>query len=159
MAAKLVGASAWEEDLYEHLTSHVANERELLVTYQQAAAYSGSAAFRYLASLIVEDEIRHHRIFEDLAQALRADAELRSEDPRIPRLDQWGDDRERVIGLTEELIAQEERDSRELRRLAKELRDVKDTTMWSLLVRLMEMDTDKHLEILNFVRKNAKHPL
>jgi len=159
MVGKLVGASAWEEALYEHLTSHVANERDLLVTYQQAASYSGSAAFRYLASLIVEDEIRHHRMFEDLAQALRTDAELRSESPRIPRLDQWGDDRERVVGLTEELIAEEERDAAELHRLAKELRDVKDTTMWALLVRLMEMDTEKHLEILKFVRKHAKHPL
>ena len=157
MASKLVGASVWEEELYEHLTSHVEKERDLLVTYQQAASSSGSAAFRYLASLIVEDEIRHHRMFEDLAESLRADAELRSENPRIPRLDHWGEDRDRVVGLTEELITEEERDAAELRRLAKELRDVKDTTMWHLIVRLMEMDTDKHLEILKFVRKHARH--
>jgi rubrerythrin len=157
MASKLVGASVWEEDLYDHLTSHVEKERDLLVTYQQAASYSGSAAFRYLASLIVEDEIRHHRMFEDLAESLRADTELRAEIPRIPRLDHWGDDRERVVGLTEELITEEENDASELRRLAKELRDVKDTTMWHLVVKLMEMDTAKHLEILNFVRKHAEH--
>ena len=29
------------------------------------------------------------------------------------------------------------------------MKDVKDTTMWWLLVRLMEMDTAKHIEILN----------
>jgi len=157
MVSKLVGASVWEEDLYEHLTSHVEKERDLLVSYQQAASYSGSAAFRFLASLIVEDEIRHHRMFEDLAESLRADTELRSENPRIPRLDHWGEDRERVVGLTEELIAEEQSDAKELRRLAKDLRDVKDTTMWQLVVKLMEMDTSKHLEILNFVRKHAEH--
>ena len=43
--------------------------------------------------------------------------------------------------------------------MARELHGVKDTTMWHLLVRLMEMDTSKHLEILQFVRKHAKHPL
>jgi hypothetical protein len=56
-------------------------------------------------------------------------------------------------------IAEEERDADDLGRLAKELREVKDTTMWHLIIRLMEMDTAKHLEILNFVRKHAKHPL
>jgi hypothetical protein len=158
MADKLDGASAWEQDLYDHLISHVDNERDLLVTYQQAASFSGSAAFRYLASLIVEDEGRHHQMFEELAESLRCDAELRPGEPRIPRLDRWGDDQERVVGLTEELIAREKRDANELRRLTKQLRDVKDTTVWQLLVRLMEMDTAKHIEILNFVRKHAKHP-
>ena len=143
--------------MYDHLTSHVENEQDLLVTYQQAASFSGSPAFRYLAALIVEDELRHHRMFGELAESLRSDAKLRPENPRIPRLDQWGDDRKRVVGLAEELIVQEERDADELHRLAKELRDVKDTTMWQLLVRLMEMDTAKHIEILNFVRKHAKH--
>jgi ferritin len=157
MARKLVGASVWEEEMYEHLISHVENERDLLVTYQQAASYSHSPAFQYLASLIVDDEMRHHRMFEELAEALRTEAELRPENPVIPRLDHWGADPDRVVGLTEGLIAEEERDAEKLRRLAKELRDVKDTTMWHLIVRLMEMDTAKHLEILNFVRKHAKH--
>jgi rubrerythrin len=158
MAHELVGASVWEQEVYDHLTSHVENEQNLLVTYQQAASFSRSPAFRYLAELIVEDELRHHRMFEELAESLRADAEMRPESPRIPRLDQWGDDRERVVGLAEELIAQEKRDADELHRLAKELRDVKDTTVWQLLVRLMEMDTAKHIEILKFGRKHAKHP-
>ena len=115
MARKLVGASVWEEELYGHLISHVDNERDILVGYQQAAAESGSPAFRYLASLIIEDEIRHHRIFDDLAEALRADAELRPETPQVPRLDGWGPNRERILALTESLIAQEEHDAQELR--------------------------------------------
>jgi hypothetical protein len=156
MAPKLIGASVWEGDLYDHLLSHMDNERGLLVAYQQAAANSGSPAFRYLASLIVEDEIRHHRMFEDLADALRADAELQSENPRLPRLDGWGANRDQIVELTDGLIAEEHRDAHELRRLAKELHEVKDTTVWHLLVRLMEMDTAKHLEILGFVQKDAK---
>jgi hypothetical protein len=156
MVTKLVGASVWEEELYEHLTSHVRNERELLVEYQQAAAASGSAAFQYLASLIVEDEVRHHRIFEELASALRTDAELRPEQPAIPRLDQWGPDPAHVVELTERLMEHERADAKELDRLSRELKDVRDTTMWGLLVKLMEMDTEKHLEILEFVRRHAR---
>jgi hypothetical protein len=156
MASKLVGASVWEEQLYEHLTSHESSEREILVEYQQAAADSGSAAFQYLASLIVEDEIRHHRIFEELASALRTDAELRPEQPAIPRLDHWGPDPAHVVELTERLMERERQDAKAFDRLGRELKDVRDTTMWGLLIKLMEMDTAKHIEILEFVRRHAR---
>jgi hypothetical protein len=155
MVSKLVGASPWEDELYAHLTSHVSNERELLVEYQQAAAASGSAAFQYLASLIVEDEVRHHRIFEELADTLRTDAELRSEPPPIPRLDQWGPDPRHVVELSERLMEHERADAKELDRLTRELKDVRETTMWGLLVKLMQMDTAKHIEILDYVRRHA----
>jgi rubrerythrin len=156
MAAKLVGASVWEEALYEHLTSHENNERDLLGEYQKAADESESPAFQYLVSLIIEDEIRHHRTFRDLAAALRTEAELRPEQPAIPRLEPFGIGGNRIVELTEQLLEREESDARELRRLSKELRDVKDTTLWDLLVKLMEMDTAKHVEILEFARRHAR---
>ena len=155
---KLVGASVWEEELYDHLTSHEAKEREILVKYQEAAAASRSVAFGYLASLIVDDEIRHHKVFRDLASALKSDAELRPEDPVIPRLDLGKSDPQQVTELTERLLESERADAKELHRLAREMKDVKDTTMWWLLVKLMEMDTAKHIEILEFARRHTRKP-
>ena len=156
MTEQLVGASVWEQTLYDHLTSHENDERELLVEYQQAAAESQSAAFRYLASLIIEDEGRHHRMFRDMAESLRLDAEMRPGEPPIPRLGGWGPDPRKVAELSDRLVAHEEMDLEVLRRINKELDDIKDTTLWALLVRLMELDTLKHKEILNFVRRHAK---
>jgi rubrerythrin len=155
----LVGASVWEQTLYDHLTTHAANERELLVEYQQAAADSNSAAFRYLASLIVEDEMRHHRLLEELAESLKSDAELRPGEPTIPRLGGWGPDPHKVTELSDRLIEHEEMDLQFLRSLRKELDSVRDTTLWDLLVRLMELDTTKHTEILNFVRRHSRKAL
>lgn len=159
MASKLVGASVWEEDLYEHLTTHEDNERELLLEYQDAASRSQSKAFKYLVSLIVEDEIRHHRVLRELAESLRADAEMRSEDPTVPRLDHWGPDGRLVAELAQRLEDHEEQDLKLLRHLGDELEDVKDTTLWKLLVKLMEMDTAKHIEILKFTRRHARKSL
>ncbi len=156
MSTKLIGASIWEERLYRHLTSHEESERELLVEYQDAASTSGSDAFAYLCDLIVEDEIRHHRVFSDLASALRTDAELRPEDPAVPRLDRWGSDPAKVVALTESLLELERKDAKELHKLTTRLRNVADSTMWQLLVRLMESDTAKHIEILEFVRSHAR---
>lgn len=156
MTDQLVGASVWEQTLYDHLTTHENDERELLVEYQQAAADSGSAAFRYLTSLIVEDEARHHRLFRELAESLRMDAELRPGEPPVPRLGGWGPDPHRVAEISDRLARHEEMDLEVLRSIRKEMSDIRDTTMWALLVKIMELDTMKHTEILNFVRRQAK---
>ena len=152
MTDTLVGASVLEQGIYNHLLSHVEAERGILESYRDAAERSESSAFRYLVNLIVEDEIRHHKRFSELAEALRSDAELSADPPVVPRLDWYKADRKVISELTDGLIAQEKADAKELERLRRELKDVKDTTMWVLLVKLMEADTAKHLEILNFIR-------
>lgn len=152
----LAGASIWESELYEHLTSHEENERDLLVEYQEAAADSGSAAFAYLVGLIMEDEVRHHRLFRELTSALRSDVELRPDEPAVPRPDAWGSDPSRIEALTETLLAREHEDARELRHLAAVLRELEDVSLWPLLVRLMEMDTAKHVAILEFVKRGTR---
>jgi rubrerythrin len=154
MVSKLVGASVWEERLYDHLTSHDEAEREMLEQYQAAASDSDSPAFRYLASLIIEDEIRHHRVFRELAETLRRDAEMRPGDPAVPHL-QWGADAQRVVDLSGALLEHEKADSKSLREVERELSDVKDTTLWHLLVKIAEMDTAKHIMILEFARDHA----
>ncbi len=159
MQEPLVGASVWEQTLFDHLTSHEENERELLVEYQQAAGESQSPAFRYLAALIVEDEMRHHRLLGEMAESLRLDAEMHPGEPAVPRLGGWGPDPHRVAELSDRLVQHEEMDLQFLKRLRKEMDTIKDTTMWPLLVKLMELDTTKHMEILNFVRRQSKRAL
>jgi len=155
MAGNLVGASVWEAALHDHLTSHEESERGLLEEYRAAAEGSQSAAFRYLVGLIVEDEIRHHRVFRQLAEALQSDVNLRSEEPVVPRLDRWGPDAAEVLRLTETLLEREHADARELARLGDHLEDLEGTSLWPLLVELMEMDTEKHIKVLRFVQRNA----
>jgi rubrerythrin len=151
----LRGASPWERDLWTHLTSHVETERGLLEEYSAVAERSPSKAFSYLVKLLIEDEIRHHRLFTELAKSLRTEAELSREDPVVPYMDFVQADRTAVLDATKQLITNEEQDARELKRLQHELREVKDTTLWSLLVDLMQRDTQKHIAILRFVRKHS----
>ncbi len=60
-----------------------------------------------------------------------------------------------MLAGAKELLENEERDIGELRRLERELRDVKDTTPWELLVEVMQRDAEKHIAILKFVRKHV----
>jgi rubrerythrin len=157
--AKLLGASDWEAELYEHLTTHEATEATMLGEYREVAQASSSKAFRYLSDLIIEDEIRHHRIFRDLAAALKNDVEIDPEDPAIPNIGNWGHDAATVLSLTEKLLANERDDAKELSRLSSDLKQLRHESLWQLLIKLMEMDTAKHIEILKFVKRSASRSL
>lgn len=145
----------WDQEMYRYLTSHARIEGKLLEAYLHAAQDTESKAFAYIVNLLADDERRHHRFFNEIAQSLRADVEMRGEEPSIPRLDLRRADRERVLALTRELLENEEHDAAELKRLRKEMHDFQDTTLWSLLVEVMQHDTAKHLAILKFVEKHT----
>lgn len=149
------GPSAWARDLYGHLTSHVQAERGLLERYAAVAEQTQSKAFRYLVNLLIEDERRHHRIFQEIAQSLRTDALLAREEPIVPRMDFDQADRATIVDVTNQLLEIERRDAGELKRLQHQIRDAKDTSLWGLLVDLMQRDTQRHIAILRFVRKHS----
>jgi rubrerythrin len=150
---RLAGATRWEQGLFIHLTEHVRDEREALEAYVAAADATDSKALAYVVKLLIEDERRHHMLFQEMAESLKHDAEFRPGDPSIPRLDFKKVDRGAVRELTDQLIEREKADLRELKKLKKSVRDVKDRTLWPLLIDLMQRDTKKHLAMLRFVQK------
>jgi hypothetical protein len=150
-----VGASPWELELFNHLTSHVEQERALLDEYATAAESTESKAFAYLANMLMEEERRHNATFLQMASSLKTEAELSGQDPAIPYMDFERCDRARVRELSENLLAREKADATELKRLHRELHDVKDTTLWDLLVSVMRRDTDTHISILEFVLRHT----
>ncbi len=153
-----VGASVWERGLYNHLATHVENESALLQEYVAAAEKTDSKAFAYLVNLLVDDERRHHGTFAALAASLKTEAELSGQEPEIPYLDLDRADGTEVRELSERLLEREKQDAAELKRLHRELRDVRDTTLWDLLVSNMRADTDKHIAVLEFVLRHTPKP-
>jgi rubrerythrin len=157
MSTSIPGASVWEQELYDHLSGHLDNEADIVTAYRDLAEGDTSPAFRYLATIILNDELRHHQVFADLAVAVRQDAELDPSQSPIPDLRGLAADRDRVLAITERFIQVEQDDASELRRVARMMKDVADTTLWGLLVHLMLDDTEKHIRILKFVRDHARH--
>jgi hypothetical protein len=152
----IVGASVWEQGLYDHVCGHVVEEGAILDEYQRLAEdESCSPAFRYLARLILEDERRHHAMFNDLAETIKQFGELQMEDGPIPSLQGLRGDRDRIIETTNKLLKAERDDAKKLNTLAKKLEDVRETTLWGLLIELIQHDTDKHIKILRFIREHA----
>ena len=161
MGDNLIGASVWEQNLFDAFGEHVETERELLEEYEKLAEETSSSGFAYLARMIVDDENRHHKLFGDLAESVKALTEARLDDSPVPNIPVTGledAERHRILDLTERLLEHERQDAKELGKLAKELKPVKDTTLWQLLVQLMHADTKKHIQILEFIEDRVKHP-
>ena len=150
------GPSATDRAVYAHLTSHIDLERGLLEEYRQIADNTDSEAFRYLVNLLIEDEIRHHKIFQQLADSLETIALMKPREPAVPLIDFARGDKAAVLEATKRLLDHETEDARELKRLRRELRDSKDDSLTGLLVELMQRDTEKHIAILRFVRKHTR---
>jgi rubrerythrin len=153
---EMIRGNAWEEALNSHLLSHVQEERDLLEAYQSAADESQSSAFRYLVTVIIDEERRHHAMFAELGKTLQTEVEYGAEGFAVPRLGHWGFERQRILELTERFLAEEVKDDARLRALEAELGPVKDTTMWPLLVRLMRADSCKHVAILEFIKEHVE---
>ena len=83
----MVGTSEWEQDVYQHVSAHGQVEGEILDEYTTLADDETiSPAFSYLARIVLEDEERHHRIFEELAETMRQMGTNRDATPPIPSL-------------------------------------------------------------------------
>lgn len=150
------GASTWEREIFQHLSTHAAREGAMLAEYVREAERTGSRALAYVIGILADDERRHHAQMADLLRSLVTDAELRSDDPAVPRLDFDRVDTSEVLALTRRLIEEEKQDVATLKQLRKQFDDVADTTLWALLVDTMRLDTEKHLAILKFVEKQAR---
>ena len=148
------GWTVAETALFEHLSGHAAREGAILDEYALAATTTQSKALAYLVEILMEDERRHHRWFAELASSLEADASFNGAEPVVPRMDFHRADRVAVHDVTDRLLDHEIADEKELLRLQQELRGVNGTTMWALLVELMQRDTEKHIAVLTFVKQH-----
>ena len=154
MNEQVMGLSVWEQDLYDLLLDHVKSESEVLDRYGTLAD-TAPEHVRFLVELIAEDEARHHALYEQWAEAIKAAGTFQRVDDAVPDL-MPEKDPQQLIAAIDELLDFEKRDKQQLKELDRRLKDVRETTIWPLLVELMAVDTRKHIRILEFLRKHAK---
>ena len=155
---KETGASVEEHELVELLAGHGKAEGAILERYQRFVEEGPSAASRYLVRLIIDDERRHHELLAEIANSVAWGWGGNSPVSAAPDLLPTGSPDEAFAEETAELLAHEEADRHELVRLRRRFKAYKDTTVWTLLIELMLLDTEKHTQILKFLEHHARHP-
>lgn len=143
-----------EETLLAYLDRHVASEETVLDSYVEFAR-SGPEFVRYLVNLIAEDEERHHRILREMVNQVVGEMEFRTMSPSIPSTDFQGTDRERLVEETARFLALERDDLASLKELTKVVRRQRLRGLIPVLVEFMELDTRKHIALLEFIAQSA----
>jgi len=138
------------ERLLRTLTSHDDREADMLGAYRRLANSTDDDGVRYLVQFLIEDEERHHRILGEMASRVQSwidHTEVLDSTPSMtPHVDR------EFLEATRQLIALERHDAKELHELQRELRYAPATSLLPILVKLMLSDTNRHIDILHFLR-------
>jgi bacterioferritin (cytochrome b1) len=156
LRATAASPSAYE--VVEALDRHGREEGELLERYRRFVDQSESPAVRYLVRLILEDEERHHRLLEDLANTIAWGGVKEAPEQVVPHFPTKYRIDAALRSETQALLGHELRDRTQLRKLRRRLRSHGDVTMWELLIDIMRLDTDKHIRILRLILSNESSP-
>lgn len=145
--------SVWAQELIAHLNDHMDSERDALTAYGAMARSARDTRVAAIIRQILDDEVRHHQQFAEMRDDLQAELERRDRDRGRGRLDRGRrPDVSALLSKTEEMLSLERADIRELRRLARQLRKVEDAAWRAVIVEAMELDTRKHIRLLEGVR-------
>jgi rubrerythrin len=144
VAAHAEPAAEWWASIAHAFQAHVRNETELIESYRALLSRVEDDSARILLEMILDDETRHHELFARMAEAARAAAadDGRRRSAADPEL----------LAATERFLDAEREDREQLRALRRDLRPSSDEHLWRLLVEVMEMDTDKHVKVLEHLR-------
>jgi hypothetical protein len=148
---RATGASVSTYKVVGVLERHGREEGELLEQYQRFADEAESPMARYLVKLIIEDERRHHRVLEDLANTVAWGRINAGPTDVVPVYPEAIASDSALKSETRKLLRHELHDRTALRRLRRRLRSFGDAPLWVLLIDLMLADTAKHIKILRFV--------
>jgi hypothetical protein len=141
--------------LLAFVTDHIEQEHELLAAYQDIAEQSSDEYVRYLTELIVTDERRHHEILTEIANYLRAGVDGSDLRPRVPWLTRPNHPTA-LRQVATRLLHAEQRDRRQLRHFRRKLRPIRNTSLLSVLVEAMLLDTRKHILLLRAIRHTTR---
>lgn len=144
----------WDRAAIGHIEAYLQRETDVVNGYE-AMVETTTGAISYLLDQVISDEYRHHHVLAELAKAVgSATGRPEYAASEIPEpLPVAEEHRLQLLAETTRFIDIEKADQKDLHQLAGELRPAKASTIWPLLVELMELDTEKHLKVLRRIEE------
>lgn len=141
------------ERLFAQLEAHERDEAEVLKDYEAAAKGAPDAGFRYLMGLVLEDEERHHRLSQAMADEVgNSLIWLHNEQP-LPDVKPTPEARQSLLAQTEQFLRIERQGEQQLAELHHQVKDL-HAGLLELIVDMMRADTHKHIRILEYIKKH-----
>ena len=147
------------EQLMASFASHEKRERDSLRDYHGVLEKHDSPLVKYLVQLVIADEEKHHEIVRNIASSLAADLTWDSSGASVPQLGTLTvEDRDALMLLTEELIAEEKHGIDDFKKLLKVSKGYYSGLL-ELLIGVIIHDSKKHVMMLKFLKKCLRSPL
>ncbi len=145
------------QHMMNEFKTHENDEAEWLKTYQKTADETDDPLVRFLLSLIIADEERHHQIIDRMIARLKNDlAETRPE--KIFQEKQGPAGKNAGLRAALDRFLEVERNGiKEYERLSKASGGL-GHDLFGLLCRTMVHDSMKHIGILDFLRRRLREP-
>jgi rubrerythrin len=143
------------ERLLKEFESHDGKEGEFIRSYKEIATKSNDPLVKFLLQLIITDEERHHAVMHAMASSLRGSIYWRKPQDGIPALGELGAEKDDLMKLTGEFIKLEKEGIKESKQLLKATKGYYQG-LFTLLVATTIHDSQKHVEILDFLHQRLK---
>jgi nucleotide-binding universal stress UspA family protein/rubrerythrin len=132
------------------VSAHSAAESSSIESYRQLANTAEDPVVRLLLGMVLQDEERHHTLLTSIAASARDELHWTHSDEALPA----GPARStaaatQTIAALRPLIEHERHGADELRRLAEQQRHLHDG-LYSALLEVMALDSEKHARILGY---------
>jgi len=144
------------EQLRSMLANHLEQESKFLGVYGQAIEAHKSPLVTFILQLILTDEETHHGVLRRILSNIDSELSWTRSPEQLPTLGEVGTaDAARLIKLTDEFIAEEKHGIAQSKSLMKASKGLYGDLL-GLLLRTIIHDSEKHLMMLRFIRKQLK---
>jgi len=144
------------EQLRSMLANHLEQESKFLGVYGHAIEVHNSPLVKFIFQLILADEETHHGVLRRIVANLDSDLNWKKSPDALPMLGNLKTvDRINLMKLTDEFIAEEKHGIAQCKSLMKSTKGLYRDLV-SFLLRMMIHDSEKHLMMLRFIRKQLK---
>lgn len=143
------------ERLLNEFEVHEGYESIFAQRYKEITEKTSNPLIRFLLRLIISDEEKHYAVTHAMVSTLRGDLAWTKPEDAISGLYDLGETKEELLRLTEDFIQVEKKGIEEYKKLIKASKGYYHG-LFSLLLRSMVHDSEKHVEILEFLQQRLK---
>jgi hypothetical protein len=143
------------ERLMKEFESHETHERVFLRRYKEMLETTHNPLVKFLVELIVTDEEKHHEVLHAMASTLEGSVTWTHLQNAIEGLYNLGNEKDEILKLTEDFLNVEKKEIGEYRKLMRATKRYYQG-LFTLFLAAMIHDSEKHVEILEFLRKKLK---
>jgi len=159
LGSKTVGVISDEssevERLMKEFESHETHEAVYVRRYRELFLRLQNPLVKFLLELILADEEKHHTVLQSMTSTLKGAVTWTRFENALEGLYNLGQQKDEILKVTEEFIRAEKREIVEYRKLMRASKTYYQG-LFTLFLAAMIHDSEKHVEILEFLRKQLK---